>query len=287
MPKSRSVYDRPDPLHREKTPDAKTSAFSDEHHTPEPIPETPEIRVPGPFRPYKIPEEIRALLQAPPRKRQKTGRKPAKTKILTDTLNIAEIKTEHQKRQEQKDTAAKKNAKKNLTTDEISIGTMNMKEIVKQKKEKAVEDESDSDNLAFYSSSSSEITDIKEQIEKEREEEDFVIGMINVNDYMLVRFVTKKTERHYVGKILEKVKGGEYLINFMRPKKSGYDFVFLDVEDQSMVSEDDIRKLPPPSFVGGTATSKRSRPANKCDSVWLKSESAFRPGAARRESVEA
>ncbi|KAK4880991.1 hypothetical protein RN001_004310 [Aquatica leii] len=132
-----------------------------------------------------------------------------------------------------------------------------MKEIVKQKKEKAVEDESDSDNLAFYSSSSSEITDIEEEIEKKREEEDFVISMINVNDYVLVRFVTKKTERHYVGKILGKVEGGEYLINFVRRKKSGYHFVFPDVEDQSMVSEDDIRKLPPPSFVGETARSKR------------------------------
>ncbi|KAK4873794.1 hypothetical protein RN001_013154 [Aquatica leii] len=80
---------------------------------------------------------------------------------------MAEIKSKHQKRQEQKNTAAKKN----LTTDEISIGTINIKEIVKQKKEQAVEDESDSDNLAFYSSS----TDIEEQIEKEREEEDFVI----------------------------------------------------------------------------------------------------------------
>ncbi|KAK4885564.1 hypothetical protein RN001_001835 [Aquatica leii] len=255
--KIRRLIDRPHPLHREETPEATTSAFSDGHHTPEPIAETPEeIRVPGPSRPYKTPEEIRALPQAPPRKRQKTGRKPAKKKILTDTPNIAEIKSEYEKRQEQKNTAAKKNAKKNLTTDEILIGTINMKEIVKQKKEKAVEDESDLDNLAFYSSSSSEITDIEEQIEKEREE-DFVIGMINVNDYVLVRFVTKKIERHYVGKILEKVEGGEYLINFMRRKKPGYHFVFADVEDQSMVSEDDIRKLPPPSFVSGTARSKK------------------------------
>ncbi|KAK4887868.1 hypothetical protein RN001_004139 [Aquatica leii] len=50
-----------------------------------------------------------------------------------------------------------------------------MKEIVKQKKENAAEDESDSDNLAFYPSSSSEITNIEKEIEKEREEEDFVI----------------------------------------------------------------------------------------------------------------
>ncbi|KAK4879255.1 hypothetical protein RN001_007401 [Aquatica leii] len=206
---------------------------------------------PTDLNPVKTIEDI-----APSRKRQKTGRKPAKTQILTDTTNMAEIKSEHQKRQEQKNTAAKKNAKKNLTTDEISIGTINIKEIVKQKKEKAVEDESDSDNLAFYSSSSSEITDIEEQIEKEREEEDFVIGMINVNDYVLVRFLTKNTERHNVGKILEKVEGGEYLINFMQRKKPGYHFVFSDVEDQSMVFEDDIRKLSPPSFVGGAARSK-------------------------------
>ncbi|KAK4887136.1 hypothetical protein RN001_003407 [Aquatica leii] len=150
------------------------------HHTPEPIPETPEeIRVPGPSCPYQTPKEVKELPQAPPRKRKKTGRKPTTTKVLTDTPNKAKIKSEHEKRQEQKNTTAEKNAKKNLTTDEMSIGTISIKEIVKQKKENAVEDESDSDNLAFYSSSSSEITDTEEQIEKEREEEDFVIEHIH------------------------------------------------------------------------------------------------------------
>ncbi|KAK4876612.1 hypothetical protein RN001_009118 [Aquatica leii] len=122
---------------------------------------------------------------------------------FTNTPNMAEIKSEHQKRQEQKNTAAKKNAKKNLTTDEITIGTINMKEIVKQKKEKAVEDESDSDNLAFYSSSSSEITDIEEQIEKEREEEDLVIGMINYvfNCICALSLATCKRVQHPIANI--------------------------------------------------------------------------------------
>ncbi|KAF5293884.1 hypothetical protein FQA39_LY13589 [Lamprigera yunnana] len=52
-----------------------------------------------------------------------------------------------------------------------------MKKIVKQKNEKAIEDESESDNLTFGSSSFNEITDIEEQIENDREEENFVIGM--------------------------------------------------------------------------------------------------------------
>ncbi|KAF5269356.1 hypothetical protein FQA39_LY08748 [Lamprigera yunnana] len=94
-----------------------------------------------------------------------------------NTPNMDELKSEHQKRQEQKNTAAMKNAKKNLTTDKISIGTINMKKIVKQKNEKTIEEESESDNLAFDSSSFSKITDIEEQIENEREKENFVIGM--------------------------------------------------------------------------------------------------------------
>lgn len=235
------VTDRPDPHQRERTPDATKPV--DEERTSE--------YIPGPSCSYKTPEEIKPLPQAPPRKQQ-IGRKPVRTKILTDTPNMEEIKNEHEKRDEQRN---KKKFKKNLTDGE-STEIANMNKLVKKKKQKTIEEESESDTPLFDQSSSDEITDIEDQIENETIDEHFVTGMVNINDYVLVRFRTNKTSRHYVGKVLEKTDA-EYMINFMRRKKPGYHFVYPDVVDQSLVPEEDVMKLPPPSFVGGTARSTR------------------------------
>ena len=141
-------------------------------------------------------------------------------------------------------------------TGQKSTGTINMNKIIKKKQQKTIEEESEPNNSLFDPSSSDEVTDIEDQIENEKEEENFVTGLVKVNDYVLVRFLTKKTVRHYVGKVLE-LMNGEYLINFMRRKKPGYHFVYPDVKDQSLVPEKDVMKLPPPHFVGGTARSTR------------------------------
>lgn len=74
---------------------------------------------------------------------------------------------------------------------------------------------------------------------------------------MLVRFETKKTSKHYVGKVLETTRQTEYLVNFLRRKKPGYHFVYRDVPDRSLVPIEDAIKLPPPNFVGGTARATR------------------------------
>lgn len=242
------VTDRPDPQQREPSPDATPTPAAHRERTPEATPE----HIPKPSCSYKTPEEIRALPQAPPRKKQASGRRPAKTKILTDTPNMEEIKNDHEKRGEHKN---KKQFKKNLMG-EISTETINMNKPVKNKKRKAIEEESESDKSLYNSSSSEEVTDIEDQMENEKEEENFITGLVNVNDYVLVRFATKKTVTYYVGKVLETING-EHLINFMRRKKPGYHFVYPDVEDQSLVSEEHVMKLPPPNFVGGTARSTR------------------------------
>ncbi|KAG5891457.1 hypothetical protein JTB14_004404 [Gonioctena quinquepunctata] len=102
------------------------------------------------------------------------------------------------------------------------------KTVKKRKKQNLNVDESESENSVFYSSASSdELTDIEEQIE---------------NIIM-----------HYVGKVVETVGDTEYLIGFMRCKKPAYPFIYPDVKEQSLIPVEDAIKLPPPTFVGGTA----------------------------------
>ncbi|KAG5890337.1 hypothetical protein JTB14_016223 [Gonioctena quinquepunctata] len=60
------------------------------------------ISIPGTFRPYKTPEEIKPLPQAFPRKKREYGRKLAETNILTDTPNMEKIKNGSAMKQEQR-----------------------------------------------------------------------------------------------------------------------------------------------------------------------------------------
>ncbi|KAK4876576.1 hypothetical protein RN001_009082 [Aquatica leii] len=119
------------------------------------------------------------------------------------------------------------------------------------------ESESDFDNILIITSSK-ELTDIEDQMRNEMEKDNFVKCVINVNDYVLVRFTTDKTIiKHFVRRVLEMVENNEYFVNFMRRRKPAYHFVYPDVPDQSIVSLENMIKLPPPSYVGGTARASR------------------------------
>ncbi|XP_031329163.1 uncharacterized protein LOC116168884 [Photinus pyralis] len=194
----------------------------------------------------KSPEEIRPFPLAPPRKTV-SSRKPTKTKILTDTPNMNEIKLYHEKKNKERNSEG---CKRNLNIQKKSRAGPS-----KQIKLKNIEEETDTDSV-IMSSSSEDCTDIEECIENEKTEDNFIAGPISVGDYVLVRFATKKIVRHYAGKVLE-VHDEGYLINFMRRKKPNYHFVYPDVPDQSIASESETIKLPPPAFVGGTARASR------------------------------
>ncbi|KAB0803180.1 hypothetical protein PPYR_00150 [Photinus pyralis] len=179
----------------------------------------------------KSPEEIRPFPLAPPRKTI-SSRKPTKTKILTDTPNMNEIKLYHEKKNKERNSEG---CKRNLNIQKKSRAGPS-----KQIKLKNIEEETDTDSV-IMSSSSEDCTDIEECIENEKPEDNFIAGPISVGDYVLV------LEVHDEG----------YLINFMRRKKPNYHFVYPDVPDQSIASESETIKLPPPAFVGGTARASR------------------------------
>lgn len=79
------------------------------------------------------------------------------------------------------------------------------------------------------------------------------VGTVTKHDFVLVKFVTKKTQKYYVGQVLDIEASGEYYVNFMRRKPPGYFFIFPDVQDASQVSADDTIKLPAPCTVEGDA----------------------------------
>ncbi|KAG5869276.1 hypothetical protein JTB14_002080 [Gonioctena quinquepunctata] len=158
---------------------------------------------------------------------------------------MEEIKSEHEKWQEKKQGAKnKKSVKRKIVDDTVNKTKHKGKKNEKQKT--IVDEDSDTSEEPKFDVSSDELTDIDEQIEKEIEDEHFVTGVVNVNNYVLVRFAIKKT--HYIGQVLQKVED-EYFINFMRRKKTGFHFVYPDVKDKFFVPEEDVIKLSPPSFV--------------------------------------
>ena len=98
--------------------------------------------------------------------------------------------------------------------------------------------------VSVEQSDNSEVSSFAEQLQ---------IGDVKVNDYILVRFTTKSTEKFYIGRMMEiDKKEKEIHTTFMtRLKfyKKGNTFRFLDVEDTGRPThgmEDVVFLLPQP-----------------------------------------
>ena len=73
-----------------------------------------------------------------------------------------------------------------------------------------------------------------------------------VGDFVLVKFTTKSSFMHYIGRIM-KVNGDDYSINFLRRyDASSCSFIYLEKEDVATVSKNDVIKLPHSMISGGT-----------------------------------
>lgn len=76
--------------------------------------------------------------------------------------------------------------------------------------------------------------------------------IIHSNDYLLVKFPTKKRTLYYIGKVKSCNNNYSYVLNFMR--KYGNGFRFPDLEDISTVFREDIvSKLLNPVTAPGTS----------------------------------
>lgn len=72
------------------------------------------------------------------------------------------------------------------------------------------------------------------------------------DDYVLVKFVTKKLILHYVGKVIEVLENEEFEVRFL--KKCTQGFIFPQVADISSVERKDVvSKLTKPTTTPGTS----------------------------------
>ena len=72
---------------------------------------------------------------------------------------------------------------------------------------------------------------------------------LKVGEYVLVKFLTKKTIVHFAGLITEKNYEDYFLVRFMHQKPSQNVFIFPDNVDESLVHvQDIIMCLPDPTI---------------------------------------
>lgn len=186
--------------------------------------------IPGPSN-IVTPQQIRPHAKAAPRKNLRKSRKKLQSSIITYTPVKDAIEEQHKERlakkalSEEKKQKAKK-VKRQVFNDDISSNSDVSEEIC-----------NDSSDLESFTSEYQDLS-IQEQ------------------DYVIVRYTTKKTVKHYVGQVI-KISGDEYNISFMKRIVAGK-FVFPDKPDEdTVVAEDILLKLPPPSISGSTTRAAR------------------------------
>lgn len=93
-----------------------------------------------------------------------------------------------------------------------------------------------------------------EELEQSETDEDKNEHKFSDGDYIIVKFATKSTCVHYVGRIQHVLDtNGEYQVQFLRKDNDTFSFQYPEVDDISLVQETDIvKKLPRPNSTGGT-----------------------------------
>lgn len=179
--------------------------------------------------------------KAAPRKISNAGRKPGRTRILTDSPEKKEIEERLKKKVKLNlgqvtQCENKKNGKKQKDYAHVRKSGRKLK---KKKKATSVM-ESSSESESFHSSGSSSL----DFAELEDHDFDFDANKINVGDFLLVKFCTKTNVVHYVGRVEKELDDG-YEINFLRKRGSG--FIFPNVPDIATIQQQDVvLKLPSP-----------------------------------------
>lgn len=178
--------------------------------------------------PMLSPSDIRPFPKAGPRKLSKKGRRRGRTKILTDTPEKEEIERQ---------------------------ATQKRKKLKIKKRKLIVDDSTDEETVMSLHDDSEDDIEEKQDPEEIRELNWDINPLENIglNDFVLVRFLTKKSKVSYVGRVEGKEETGEFNILFMRKNEKGNFFFPQEVDSSLTEREDIITKLPPPMMVGGTS----------------------------------
>ena len=245
------VTNRPNPevdVDSEPTPSRPTSTPSE----PTTVPLQSTSEVPSndgiEYRPTTVtPEQIRPYPKAQPRK-GRGGKRPVKTRILTSTPVKKEIEKHFEERLRKKPKFSLRSKQPPVSQREPS-----------KKKKKRDSSSSDSDiSIHLESEEECNLECLTREADEHNTNNNYFSGdntVLNVGDYVIVKFATKSNIYHYVGKIVNKDETLEETeVKFFRKKGNG--FCEPDVEDISMVPNEDIQKIPPPVNIGGTERSR-------------------------------
>jgi hypothetical protein len=200
------------------------------------------------------PEIVRPYPKASPRKLIRNVRKKGKTRILTDTPEKRLIELAEQERQTKNRAKRERQEKKVLKNTEKKQIPKLPPELTSNRAKKKQMSSSDSDVENVVLDESSGESFINETAEEEFDEDDVIIvdRKFKINDFVLVKFNTKKTVVHYVGQI-EDISPTMATIKFMRLSKIKSTFFFPEVDDIASVLLDDIKtKLPVPKTCNKT-----------------------------------
>ena len=166
------------------------------------------------------PEIVRPYPKACPRKLMKNVRKKGKTRILTDSPEKRLIELAEQEKQTKNKAKRERQEKKVLKNTEKKQIPKLPPELTSNRVKKRQMSSSDSDVENVSLADSSEESFVEETSEEELDEDDVIIIDRNfqINDFVLVKFNTKKTVVHYVGRI-EDISHTMATIKFMRLSK--------------------------------------------------------------------
>lgn len=183
------------------------------------------------------PSFIRPFPKAPPRTSSNRGRKPGRTRILTDTPEKEELERLANERKKKAGSVKKKvlsefkENKKPEDKENINRDINKQRKYKRNKSDSESEDEESSEELSLHDSSSeNEFNEIKLKLK--------------LTDFVLVKFSTKKQCRYYVGIVNEIANGfTEAKINFLRKKSEAFKFYYPEQIDESWIDIDDIEKI--------------------------------------------
>lgn len=123
---------------------------------------------------------------------------------------------------------------------------------IKNKKSKDITPDDTDDDMESVKFIDSEDDVDYDPSEQEPNNLDLDLEDIQEGSFILVQFPGKKTNKHFVGKVLSIDSFGEFHVTFLR--KRGLNFVFPIIKDDSVVEKSNIIiHLPTPLQSGGTA----------------------------------
>lgn len=198
------------------------------------------------------PAVLRNYPKASPRKQARKQRRKGRSIIATDTpiKNELESLKAGAKRKASPKNAVNKRLCKNIGEVPANTTRQNFRKV--EMSEETSSSDSDSNSSIPYQESSA----TEEQCSDEDDNVDFTENIDkspNIEDFILVKFSTKKNHIYYVGQTIKVLDDKDVEVSFLRKSKKNNNFTFPDAKDIGAVAKDNIvMVLPKPSVLGKT-----------------------------------